>query len=243
MRKEARAKERRRTLIVVAVCVAVAARHHRRRRRCRSDQDNQAKDELAKQSLTDIGTAASRGRLHGHPGDGRDRPGPAHHGAGDLRDHARRPSVRTTRRPTSPASTSTPPTTGRPSRCWCTTSSTAGRSSGTTTRVAGNDAQMNVLKATADKFDSMGNAFSGHMIIAPWTKDDQGGGADPGRQAHRLHALVDPPARRSTRQTASRQDPSFGESQYCGSFSGARSDDFMKKFPYDDAPEGSIWHQ
>ncbi len=31
-------------------------------------------------------------------------------------------------------------------------------------------------------------------------------------------------------------------SQYCATFSGAALAEFMKKYPYDDAPEGYIWH-
>ncbi len=37
--------------------------------------------------------------------------------------------------------------------------------------------------------------------------------------------------------------PSFGEGQYCSAFSGGALDDFMKQYPYHDAPAGYLWHR
>ena len=109
--------------------------------------------------------------------------------------------------------------------------------------IADDAEQMKVLKATADKFDAHGsdpNVQHDHRAV------DQGRRRrpDPRRQAHRVHALVDPPADVRPRGVRRRGDiPSFGESQYCDTFSGEALDDFMKKYPYDDAPEGYLWHQ
>ena len=108
--------------------------------------------------------------------------------------------------------------------------------------VANDDAQMKLLRATADKFDQHGSDPRYNMIIAPWTEDDGEGRPIPeGKHLAFTHWSIHQPV--YAPPTGSEQVPSFGESQYCSAFSGAALDDFMKKFPYDDAPEGFLWHQ
>jgi hypothetical protein len=114
--------------------------------------------------------------------------------------------------------------------------------------VAGDSDAMDVLKATADKFDGHGSDPSYNVIIAPWTSDD----GDPIPDGKHIalthwsihHQTFDPDAWKG-HDTSSGEPaiPSFGESQYCSEFSGAALSDFMTKFPFDDAPEGFLWHQ
>lgn len=108
--------------------------------------------------------------------------------------------------------------------------------------VADDDEQMKVLRATAAKFDQLGNDPRYNMIIAPWTKDDgQGQGVIPeGKHISFTHWSIHQPV--YSPPTSSEPIPSFGVSQYCGTFSGGALDEFMKKYPYDDAPEGFLWH-
>ncbi|HEY7043769.1 MAG TPA: DUF3105 domain-containing protein [Nocardioidaceae bacterium] len=107
--------------------------------------------------------------------------------------------------------------------------------------IAGNGSQMDLLQATADKFDSAGSDFNAHVIIAPWTKDDGNGRPIPdNKHIAFTHWSIHQP---NFDPKKFKQDPSWGESQYCDTFSGAALNTFMQKFPYDDAPEGSLWHQ
>jgi hypothetical protein len=106
--------------------------------------------------------------------------------------------------------------------------------------VASDDSQMQVLEATATKFDAEGDDPRSNMIIAPWTSDD--GSAIPGGKHIALtHWSIHQPTYKPPTSNAS--PPSFGESLYCDRFSGDALDSFMKKYPYDDAPEGYLWHQ
>ncbi|HSS67440.1 MAG TPA: DUF3105 domain-containing protein [Nocardioidaceae bacterium] len=116
--------------------------------------------------------------------------------------------------------------------------------------IAGDSGAMDVLKATAAKFDGHGNDPSYNMIIAPWTSAD--GGGDPIPDGKHIafthwsihHQTFDPNAWKG-HNTSSGDDPipSFGESVYCGEFSGEALSSFMTKYPFDDAPEGFLWHQ
>lgn len=106
--------------------------------------------------------------------------------------------------------------------------------------VADDDAQMDVLEATADKFDS--SDPSHNVILAPWTDEDgQGEPIPEGRHLAFTHWSIHQPV--YSPPTGSEPPESFGVSQYCSTFSGSALDAFMKKYPYDDAPEGYLWHQ
>ncbi len=107
--------------------------------------------------------------------------------------------------------------------------------------VAGDDTEVQVLKATAAKFDEHGTDPRYNMIIAPWTAaDGQGQPIPEGKHIAFTHWSIHQPV--YSPPTGSDPVPSFGESQYCSAFSGAALDAFMKQFPYDDAPEGYLWH-
>ena len=102
------------------------------------------------------------------------------------------------------------------------------------------DSQLKQIRATAEKFDTFGSDPKYNVIFAPWTADD-GEPISDGKSIAFTHWSVHQPT----------YDPSFyqggeveswGQSQYCESFSGAALEDFMKRYPYDDAPEGYLWH-
>jgi len=111
--------------------------------------------------------------------------------------------------------------------------------------VANDPEQMKVLEATAKKFDAQGSDPKANVIIAPWTKDDQGGAVFPdGKHIAITHwSIHQPKYDASVFEQAEGDIPSFGVNQYCDTFSGAALDDFMKKYPYDDSPEGYLWHR
>jgi hypothetical protein len=111
--------------------------------------------------------------------------------------------------------------------------------------VAKNSAELQTLKDTATKFDHYGNDPRYNMIIAPWTKSDGDGQPIPdGKHIAFTHWSVHQPTYDvNFYKTAESAAKSWGESQYCSTFSGGALKDFMKKFPYDDAPEGFLWHQ
>jgi hypothetical protein len=106
---------------------------------------------------------------------------------------------------------------------------------------------MDVLKALGDKFDGHGSDPSYDVIIAPWTSDDGDGDTLPdGKHIAFTHWSIHQPTFDPTAWDGRSGDnpiPSWGESQYCATFSGAALSDFMTKYPYDDAPEGYLWHQ
>jgi hypothetical protein len=105
--------------------------------------------------------------------------------------------------------------------------------------------EMQALRDTAAKFDQHGNDPRYNMIIAPWTKNDGDGQPIPdGKHVAFTHWSVHQPTYNPAfYQTPEASAHSWGESQYCSTFSGAALASFMKKFPYDDAPEGFLWHQ
>jgi hypothetical protein len=116
--------------------------------------------------------------------------------------------------------------------------------------VAGDSGAVDVLKATADKFDGHGNDPSYNMIVAPWTSSDGGGTPIPDGKHIAFthwsihHQTFDPNAWDGHNVADGEPAiPSFGESEYCSSFSGAALGDFMQKYPYDDSPEGFLWYR
>ena len=114
--------------------------------------------------------------------------------------------------------------------------------------VAADKTQMQALEATATKFDSLdpdGKHPQYNMIIAPWTSADGDGQPIPdGKHIAFTHWSIHHPTYDASVFATKESDvPSWGESQYCSTFSGGALDAFMKQFPYDDAPEGFLWHQ
>jgi Protein of unknown function (DUF3105) len=111
--------------------------------------------------------------------------------------------------------------------------------------VAGDKSEMQTIKDVTAKFDAHGADPRYNLIIAPWTKSDGEGQPIPdGKHVAFTHWSVhqqkyDPAFYRKAESAVK----SYGESQYCSTFSGAALSDFMKRFPYDDAPEGFLWHQ
>jgi Protein of unknown function (DUF3105) len=240
MQREAKAAERKRTLTVVAVCVTVAlvivglAVYQ-------VLKDKQAKDRLAAQQLTDIGASATAAGCT--PIQQKDARGQGQHTLQKV--------IYDTVPPAYGPHNPTPDSSGkhfftaaeRPplevlvhnlehgwTIVWYDES------------IASNDAAMQSLKDTAAKFDAHGRDPRYNMIIAPWTKSDGEGQPIPdGKHIAFTHWSIHQPV--YTPPTSSKQPASFGELQFCSSFSGAALSAFMKKFPYDDAPEGFLWHQ
>lgn len=238
MRRQAQKSERRRTLIVVAICVVVAliivgvAGYS-------ILQDRKAKEALNKKQLTDIGakapsagctpvreaTASGQGEHTTDrvdysvqpPSFGAHNPSPADSGI-HLYDVEDRPEVERLVHNLEHGWTIV----------WYDDS------------VASDDSQMQVLEATAEKFDAQGDDPRYNMIIAPWTSED-GDPIPEGKHIALTHWSIHQPTYKPA--TSNQQPESFGESLYCDTFSGAALDSFMKKYPYDDAPEGFLWHQ
>jgi hypothetical protein len=239
MRKEARAKERRRTLIVVSVCVIVAL-VITGTAVFTVIQNNREKDRLSQQKLADIGQAAQAA------------------GCTDIKEADASGQGQHTTAPVNyavlpPAFGPHNPTPDQSGKHFYTADDRPevevlvhNLEHGWTIvwyddSIADDADQVKLLQATADKLDAEGDAFTGHVIIAPWTKDDQGGGKIPdGKHLAFTHWSIHQP---KFDPQKFKQDPSWGESQYCDTFSGEALESFTKKFPYDDAPEGSIWHQ
>lgn len=96
-------------------------------------------------------------------------------------------------------------------------------------------AEMKAVDSLATKYDLQGSDPQYNLIIAPWTEAD-GPAMPEGKHITFTHWSV------HGKWDEAKPD-SFGESQYCGKFSGSVLADFTEKFPYDDAPEGSLWHQ
>lgn len=242
LRREAKAAERRRSLIIVAVCavvallivgVAVVSIVNK----------NKETDKIAAQSLSDIGASAQAA------------------GCTDIKEEDATGAGQHTTKPVT--YDAVPPSYGPHNP----TPDSSGKHIYTDDRpdvevlvhnqehgwtivwydesVANDPDQMKVLEATAKKFDAEGGDPKANVIIAPWTKDDQGGGVIPdGKHIAFTHWSVHQPTYDPEfYQTAEEEIPSYGVSQYCTDFSGGALDDFMKKYPYDDAPEGYLWHQ
>ncbi len=240
MRREAKAAERRRTLTVVAICsvvaliiVGLAVYQYRK--------ENQAADELARTQLADIGAAAGAAGCTSI--EEQDARGQGAHTLGHV-IYDTVPPAFGPHNPTADTSGSHLYTAAdRPeleilvhnlehgwTLVWYDET------------VANDDNQMKVLQATADKFDVHGADPRYNMIIVPWTSSDgQGQPLPDGKHIAFAHWSIHQPV--YSPPTSAKQPPSFGELQYCTSFSGGALTAFMKKFPYDDAPEGYIWHR
>jgi hypothetical protein len=239
LRKQARAAERRRTMTVLAVCVVVAlvivgAAGYK------IYQDHQEKSRLASANLTAIGQAAAAA------------------GCGSIQEADASGQGQHTTDPVDYAVVPPPfgahnPTPDQSGKHFYTADDRPpvevlvhNEEHGWTIvwydeSIADNGSQMKLLQATAGKFDALGDAFTSHLIIAPWTKEDGDGKQIPGgKHIAFTHWSIHQP---NFDASKFKQDPSWGESQYCDSFSGDALSTFMKKFPYDDAPEGSLWHQ
>ena len=112
--------------------------------------------------------------------------------------------------------------------------------------IADDDATMKELETAAATYDAHGSDPQYDVIFAPWTSDD--GTAIPGGKhiafTHwSIHQPTYDPSVFTTAQEADTTIPSFGESEYCADFSGAALGTFTTAYPYDDAPEGYLWHQ
>lgn len=239
MRKQAQAAERRRTLSVVAVCVVIAliivglAGY-------KLYQDNQEKGRLAAQGLEDIGASAQgagctaileedasgAGEHVSEPVDYETTPpafGPHYDITADsgvhFYDAEERPEVERLVHNLEHGWTIV----------WYDET------------VADDTDRMAVLKAAADKFDLEGTDPAFNVVIAPWTSDDGEPIAD-GKHIAFTHWSVHQPVYDPAVFASGEQPASFGQSQYCDSFSGGALDEFMQKYPYDDAPEGFLWH-
>ena len=106
---------------------------------------------------------------------------------------------------------------------------------------ADDSATMKAIRAAADKFDAEGSDPRYNVIFAPWTSKDGNGEPIPdGKHVAFTHWSIHQPYRETP--TSEERPESFGVSQYCDGFSGAALDEFMTKYPYDDAPEGFLWH-
>ncbi|MGA8257760.1 MAG: DUF3105 domain-containing protein [Nocardioides sp.] len=91
--------------------------------------------------------------------------------------------------------------------------------------VAGDDDQLNQVRALAKKFKADDDNFRLKFIAAPWTGEDAGGKAFP-NDAHVAFSHWKGDAEKST-----------GVWQYCSEVSGEALKTFMKDYPYTDAPE------
>lgn len=245
LRREAKAAERKRSLIVVSVCVAVAvlivgvAVFQ-------IVQDNREQDKLAKADLADLGAAASAAGCAPVKEENAT-------GAGD---HVTTPVDYTTVPPSFGAHNPTPAQAGihfytaddRPdvevlvhnlehgwTIVWYDET------------IAGDEKQLDAIKATADKFDGFGDNPEYNVIFAPWTEDDGDGRPIPEDKhiAFTHWSVHQPEFDPQIYQDAADSDTgleSWGQSQYCEGYSGAALADFMAQYPYDDAPEGYLWH-
>lgn len=106
---------------------------------------------------------------------------------------------------------------------------------------AEDDATMKAMRAAADKFDAEGDDPRFNVIFAPWTSKDGNGKPIPeGKHVALTHWSIHQP--KYTPPTSDETPESFGVSRYCETFSGDVLDEFMTDYPYDDAPEGFLWH-
>lgn len=240
MQREAKAAERRRTLTVVAICSVIAliivglAGY-------KVYQDKRAKDELAQTQLADIGaTAGAAGCTSVQEQDAR---GQGAHTLAPVIYETEPPSFGPHSQTSDQSGSHFYTATDRPELEILVHNLEHGWTLVWYDESAANDAnQMKILQATADKFDAQGTDPRYNVIIAPWTSSDGEGQPFPdGKHLAFTHWSIHQPV--YSPPASAKQPPSFGESQYCTSFSGGALTAFMKKFPYDDAPEGFLWHQ
>jgi Protein of unknown function (DUF3105) len=238
MRREAKARERRRTLIVVAVCVVVAliivgAAGWT------IYQDQQEQDEIAGQELADIGTSIADAGCA--PVQEKSATGAGEHvNTGPIQYAVQPPSFGPHRPETADRGIHFYTVDDRPEVEMLVHNLEHGW---TIVWYDENidDAQLDELRATADKFDDFGNDPRYNVIFAPWMEDD-GDPIPDDKQIAFVHWSVHQPTYDASFYEEGEID-SWGQSQYCTSFSGAALADFMAEYPYDDAPEGYLWHQ
>ena len=100
-----------------------------------------------------------------------------------------------------------------------------------------------MIEATADKFDDVRRATRSTTSSSRRGRTTTASRMPDGKQIAFTHWSVHQPE----------YDPEFYEAEgrgrvlgcracYCDTFSGAALDDFMQSYPYDDAPEGYLWH-
>ncbi len=100
---------------------------------------------------------------------------------------------------------------------------------------AKDSAEMAVLHRLGRVYDTHGQDPRYNLIIAPWESTD-GKPMPAGKHIALTHWSVGGHWRQPNPK-------SVGVSVYCTTFSGPRLDAFLKQYPYDDAPEGFLWHQ
>ncbi len=239
MRKQAKADERRRTLSVIAVCVVIALLIVGAAG-WKIYQDNKEADRLAAQELSEIGgTAEAAGCTAVQEADAT---GAGQHTT-DPVSYETVPPAFGSHNPSADTSGEYLFTDDRPPVEVLVHNLEHGWTIAWYDESVADDAdQMRQLQATADKFEAEGGPEF-NMIIAPWTTED-GDPIPEGKHIAFTHWSVHQPTYDPALYTqAEGEIPSFGESQYCSTFSGAALDAFMQQFPYDDAPEGNLWHQ
>jgi hypothetical protein len=238
MQREAKAKERRRTLIVIGVCVAVAlviigsTLYY-------VISENQEQDRIAEQELAEIGdtaAAAGCGEVQEESATGAGE----HISSGPI-DYAVEPPSYGPHRPV----------TAEPGIHFYTADDRPEAEMLVHNLEHGwtivwydediSDDQMQAMRATADKFGEFGDDPRYNVIFAPWTADD-GEQMPEGKQITFSHWSVHQPEYDPEFYQGGGEIESFGVSMQCASFSGAALDDFMQQYPYDDAPEGYLWH-
>ncbi len=237
LQRQAKAAERRRTIAVIAVCTAVAliivgAAVWT------IWQDQKERDEIARQELTDIGAAAADAGC-GPIGEVEASGAGEHVPTGPI-DYATEPPSFGAHRPeAAPAGIHFYSVDDRPEVEMLTHNLEHGWTIVWYDEGI-DDQQLDEIKATAEKFGTFGSDPEYNVIFAPWKQSD-GAAIPDDRQIAFTHWSVHQP---EFDEEFFRQGDvdSWGQSQYCDSFSGAALDDFMQRYPYDDAPEGYLWH-
>jgi Protein of unknown function (DUF3105) len=102
---------------------------------------------------------------------------------------------------------------------------------------ANDEKEMAALKKLAAVYDEHGTDPRYNLIVAPWTKAD-GKTFSTGKHVVFTHWSVGGDWKNSTKQNVK----STGVSVDCAKFSGAALAQFVDMYPYDDAPEGYLWH-
>ena len=97
--------------------------------------------------------------------------------------------------------------------------------------IAGDSKALNQIEGIADKFKGSSDNFRFKFIAAPWTGDDEDGKKFPDGQ----HIAFSHWSAGGNGETDTTKQ--VGAWQYCSAPSGAALDDFMKTYPYTDAPE------
>ena len=214
--------QRRRSLLLLGICVLLAAPCSPTRSTC-SAKDSQARSA----TIADIGwrlraPAATRSRRTRRPVTRSTWP----RAPRSPTTRRRRTRASTTRARHRSRSASTRLPTAPRSRPWCTTSSTATRSSGIATDAprTRSTAQKISKTFTAENYDP-----ADKFIAAPWTEPD-GAGFPEGKNVVLTRWYADP-------SNPSEQSLQKGVRQPCAAVSGQAIQEFMTKYPSTSAPE------